>query len=122
MTDLRILQGEARRPWPRDRFGRELPRKPVRGLRLDVAMPGQEHLDIFERWRVRRVARGRFEASTGLRSFEGAHASWETWLEALCTEGPVAVHLPGCVISRCRGCDGSAIRRTREVPKLRLLP
>lgn len=89
MTELRVIDGEGHRPWPCDRFGRALPRRPVRGLRLDVGLDG-----------------------------------WEAWLLELLDEGPVVVHLPGCAIGWCHGCDGSSVRTVTppHATPLRLLP
>ncbi len=123
VTDLRVIDGDRQRPWPRDHFGRALPRRPVRGLRLDVA-ESECHQCVFERWRVISLTHGVFVVSTGLREVRAPLAGWEPWLLELIEEGPVIVHLPGCRTGWCHGCDGSTVRALGRPPvaPLQLLP
>ena len=122
MTELRVIDGDGHRPWPQDCFGRALPRRPVRGLRIDVGLCDAMH--VFERWRITTIARGVFVAHTGAREVRAPHAGWEAWLLELLDEGPVVVHLPGCATGWCHGCDGRSIRAIGPLPAgpLRLLP
>ena len=108
---LEVLSGDAGTPWPRDALGRPLPRAPNRGLRIDVTW------DVsFDRWSVRCCSRARAvlhgpgEPVTVLRD------DWEAWLRARLDEGAVTVHLPGCDIGWCKGCDARHVGVERYRP------
>lgn len=123
MTDLRhalhVVTGDAHRLWPHDRYGRSLPRRPVRGLRMDVTDP--DGARSFVRHRVSASSRVRFAVSEfgGVR-WERSPDAWEDWLWECVHQGDVTIHLPGCDLSLCHGCDGSEVGR--PAARLRLVP
>jgi hypothetical protein len=104
-----------RSTWPQDRFGRPLPVRPVRGLRVEV-LDGH----LWVRFSVRNASRQRFVAVEGLTLVERPSAQWGDWLEELVAQAPVIVHAPGCDMARCHGCDGSTLGQRAE-PRLTLV-
>ena len=106
-----LVRGGGRTPWPRDRFGRDLPRRPVRGLRVEVQWGEQDCL--FDRWSIVAASPARFRARCGRRAVERPAEYWEDWLNALGATGPMTTHAPGCQISRCVGCGTSDRRNSR---------
>jgi hypothetical protein len=97
------------RPWPVDEKGRLLPATPVRGLRVEVHLGRRGGL--FDRWRVTAASRTGFTAVLRHARERHAAADWGAWLDARCAEGTVSVHLPGCPLCWCSGCDGSGVGR-----------
>jgi hypothetical protein len=90
-----------------------MPREPLRGLRVDVR--GGANPACFDRWRVVRCAREAFTVREGRHEETHPASAWAAWLAARCREGAATVHLPGCVITRCHGCDGSQFGRPARV-------
>jgi len=107
--------------WPKDVRGQPLPRRPVRGLRIDVQWG--EHLCTFDRWSVIVVTRERFAARNAGTEAGGPIDGWGDWLRQLRDndhargegrEARLSAHWPGCAISRC-SCRGNLEAGTRLV-------
>lgn len=105
--DLVLVHGDLA-PWPTDLRGLPLPRRPVRGLRVDVQWG--EGLGLFDRWAVSTATKARFAARCSGREVSRPIQGWGGWLEELqaheaaVAEGRLAglsVHWPGCAISLC---------------------
>ena len=116
---LTLVRGDGLTPWPRDASGRELPRRPTRGLRVEVRWG--EHQCLFDRWSIVAASSVRFRARCGRRVVERVAEDWEGWLRELTATGQVKTHAPGCQIVRCTGCltnpDKPPSRRARR-PRL----
>ena len=95
-------------PWPKDLRGQPLPRRPVRGLRVDVQWG--ESICPFDRWSVVVVTRERFVARNSGNEASGPIDAWGDWLRGLRDrevarrdgrEARLSVHWPGCSIGWC---------------------
>ena len=116
--DLVLVHGDLR-PWPVDLRGLPLPRRPVRGLRIDVQWAPE--VCLFDRWSVAAATRSRFIARCSGREVGRPIEGWGDWLrelrahEVAVAEGRLAglsVHWPGCAVSRC-SCWGMREPATR---------
>lgn len=105
--DLVLVRGDLR-PWPVDLRGLPLPRRPVRGLRIDVQWAPE--VSMFDRWSVVIATRSRFVARCSGREVGRPMDGWGDWLDELrahevaVAEGRLAglfAHWPGCALSTC---------------------
>lgn len=115
---LTLVRGEGPRPWPRDSWGRLLPRRPLRGLRIDVVWGPSAA--SFDRWRLDAVRGHGFRATCGVRVDEQPLEAWEAWLGQRLAEGRVIAHAPGCRPEACHGCRFPDPHRPSS--RLRLMP
>lgn len=113
-----LVRGDPQ-PWPNDPRGRPLPRRPIRGLRVDVQWG--EHICLFDRWSVVVVTGERFLARNSGNEAGGPIDAWGDWLRHLRDnefargqgrEAGLSVHWPGCSIGWC-SCKETVEARTQ---------
>lgn len=104
---------DSTRPWPRDRWGRLLPAAPRRGMRVERWGKAL----AYHRHRVTHADADRFRVAEGSAVRELPLSAWPDWLASLFDDPGawVTVHLVGCQLSTCRGCDGSGVGRPAPV-------
>jgi hypothetical protein len=89
-----------------DGHGQQLPPRPPVGMRIDAQWGN--NAGLFCRWEVVEAEAQSFtvdRASGPRRTFPTG--DWPAWLGRRLREGVVTVHLPGCDVEACYGCDGA---------------